>query len=262
MKIIKERYEQLENDLNNIIANRYSDYSSYEGQSKIHVDGANLKLWVSRVKKLIEDSYGKDSDFYIDFVKSGELGFYSSNYEVLIKYQKPVFDAAKADVEYIKNSDSNSSSTDALGKVENLCNKFHTFARQLQRRHAERQTIDIEDEYDLQDVFHALLKIHFDDVRAEEYTPSYAGSATRMDFLLKSEKIIIELKKTRRSLKTKEVGEQLIIDIAHYQSHPDCETLVCFVYDPEGKIANPAGVEHDLEKCTNNINVKVIVSPK
>ncbi|WP_411911464.1 PD-(D/E)XK nuclease domain-containing protein [Pectobacterium versatile] len=50
--------------------------------------------------------------------------------------------------------------------------------------------------------------------------------------------------------------------MAHYQTHPDCETLVCFVYDPEGKIANPAGVEHDLEKRTNNINIKVIISPK
>ncbi|MBZ4359524.1 hypothetical protein LAM19_25050, partial [Mycobacterium tuberculosis] len=77
-----------------------------------------------------------------------------------------------------------------------------------------RQTIEINDEYDVQDLFHALLKIHFEDVRPEEYTPSYAGSSTRVDFLLKNEKIIIELKKTRKNLKQKEVGEQLIVDIA------------------------------------------------
>lgn len=106
------------------------------------------------------------------------------------------------------------------------------------------------------------IKIHFEDVRPEEYTPSYAGSSTRVDFLLKNEKIIIELKKTRKNLKQKEVGEQLIVDIAHYQTHPDCETLVCFVYDPEGRIANPIGVENDLERCTNSISVKVIISPK
>ncbi|MGH4821778.1 hypothetical protein [Klebsiella pneumoniae] len=50
--------------------------------------------------------------------------------------------------------------------------------------------------------------------------------------------------------------------MAHYQTHPDCETLVCFVYDPEGRIANPIGVENDLERCTNSISVKVIISPK
>ena len=151
---------------------------------------------------------------------------------------------------------------DPVALVELICHQFHKVARQLQQRHDNRQTIEINDEYDVQDLFHALLKIHFEDVRPEEYTPSYAGSSTRVDFLLKNEKIIIELKKTRKNLKQKEVGEQLIVDIAHYQTHPDCETLVCFVYDPEGRIANPIGVESELERCTNSISVKVIISPK
>lgn len=161
----------------------------------------------------------------------------------------------------LENS-SSSSENEPLEIVERLCHRFHTFSRQLQSRYGNRQSIDISDEYDVQDIFHALLKIHFDDIRPEEYTPSYAGASTRVDFLLKKEKIIIELKKTRQNLKTKEVGEQLLIDIARYQSHPDCETLICFVYDPEGKIANPAGVEGDLEKASNIIKVKVIIAPK
>jgi DNA-binding sugar fermentation-stimulating protein len=60
---------------------------------------------------------------------------------------------------------------------------------------ANRNTIEIEDEYDVQDLFHALLKLYFDDIRPEEYTPSYGGSASRVDFLLKDEQIIIEIKK-------------------------------------------------------------------
>lgn len=262
MKTIKERFSELDAELGEIISKRHMKYSSLSKGNKEYVDNARLKSWVSRTKKAIEDSYGKESDFYMDFVKAGTMGFYSSNYEILKDHQKPVFDAAKTDLENIRNADSKNDIIVALEKIENLCNKFHTFVRQLQRRHAERQTIDINDEYDVQDVFHALLKLHFEDVRAEEYTPSYAGSSTRMDFLLKKEKIVIELKKTRTSLKSKEVGEQLIIDIAHYQAHPDCNVLVCFVYDPEGKIANPTGVENDLEHCTTTIDVKVIISPK
>lgn len=151
---------------------------------------------------------------------------------------------------------------DPMRIVENICYKFHSVARQLQSRHSDRSTIEIEDEYDVQDLLHALLKLHFDDVREEEYTPSYAGSSSRVDFLLKNENIIIEVKKTRKSLKAKEVGEQLIIDKAHYSVHPDCKSLICFVYDPDGRISNPVGLERDLEKNNNGLNVKVIITPK
>lgn len=118
------------------------------------------------------------------------------------------------------------------------------------------------DEYDVQDLLHAFLRLHFDDVRAEEWTPSYAGSASRMDFLLKKEKVVIEVKKTRKNLGAKEVGEQLMIDIERYTAHPDCETLICFVYDPEGRVANPVGIENDLNRDTDNLKVITIITPK
>jgi hypothetical protein len=106
------------------------------------------------------------------------------------------------------------------------------------------------------------LKIHFDDVRAEEWTPSYAGGSSRVDFLLKDEQIIVELKKTRASLKDRNIGEQLIIDAIRYRAHPDCKALICFVYDPEGKVGNPIGLEKDLESAVTDIKIRVIVAPK
>lgn len=104
-------------------------------------------------------------------------------------------------------------------------NRFNLVANQLKRRHGNRATIKISDEYDVQDLLHALLKLHFDDVRAEEYVPSYAGGASRIDFLLKDEKIAIEVKMTRDNLKDKEIGEELVTDITRYKEHPDCKTL-------------------------------------
>jgi len=98
----------------------------------------------------------------------------------------------------------------------------------------------MKDEYDVQDLMHALLKQHFNDVRAEEWTPSYAGKSSRMDFLLKNEKLVLETKKTRLGLDHKAVGDELAVDIVRYKSHPDCLILACFVYDPECRIGNPA----------------------
>jgi len=80
-----------------------------------------------------------------------------------------------------------------------------------------------------------------------------------MDFLLKSEQIVVEVKKTRKNLSDK----QLIIDIAKYAEHPNCKTLICFAYDPEGRIANPRGVEDDLmARNSESIQVLVFIRPK
>ncbi len=149
----------------------------------------------------------------------------------------------------------------SLVTIENLCRRFHLVARQLRSRHDSRDTINVEDEYDVQDLFHALLILEFDDIRPEEWTPSYAGSASRTDFLLKQERIVVEIKKTRKELGAKQVGEQLIIDIKRYKSHPDCKALICFVYDPEGRIANPRGIENDLNGEHEGVDVKVIIAP-
>ncbi len=151
----------------------------------------------------------------------------------------------------------NQPSAGPMVRVEQICSRFHLVARQLRARHNNRGTLQVKDEYDVQDLLHSLLVVDFDDIRAEEWTPSYAGKSARMDFLLKNEKLVIEVKKTRPGLNAKELGDQLIIDIRRYQAHPECQLLVCFVYDPEGRIANHRGIETDLNSHSND-DLKVI----
>lgn len=151
---------------------------------------------------------------------------------------------------------------DSISIILGVCKRFDVVARQLKKRHKNRSTLEIQDEYDAQDLLHSLLKIHFDDIRPEEWVPSYAGSTSRMDFLLKKEKMVVEVKKTRENLADKEIGEQLLIDIAKYKQHSDCKTLICFVYDPDRKIGNPRGLENDLDRLSNeDMNVITIVAP-
>ena len=146
-------------------------------------------------------------------------------------------------------------------RIERICDRFHLVVRQLRERHKNRSTLEVEDEYDVQDLLHCLLLLEFDDVRAEEWTPSYAGGSARMDFLLKQENIVIEVKKTRQGLGAREVGDQLLIDIGRYQEHPHCSELYCFVYDPEARIGNPRGLEKDLSKTINEMEVKILIRP-
>lgn len=152
------------------------------------------------------------------------------------------------------------SSIDADAELKTIFSRFHRVARQLRNRYDNRPTLDVKDEYDVQNLLHALLRLFFDDIRNEEWTPSYAGKSARMDFLLKNEKKVIEVKNTRKGLTDKELGDQLIIDVDRYKSHPDCDKLICFVYDPEGRIGNPEGLMTDLNKRHQGF-VEVIIEP-
>ena len=96
--------------------------------------------------------------------------------------------------------------------LQNIFRKFHVIVRALRRRYSSRPTLDVKDEYDVQDLLSSLLFLYFDDVRHEEWTPSYAGKSSRADFVLKREKTVVEVKMTRSGLSDKELGNQLIVD--------------------------------------------------
>ncbi len=145
--------------------------------------------------------------------------------------------------------------------LEETLGRFHKVVIQLGRRHNGRQSLKVKDEYDVQDLLHALLKALFDDVRAEEVVPSYAGAAARLDFLLKEEQIGVEVKMASAKLRDKEVGEQLLIDIGRYQAHQNCKNLICLVYDPHSHIKNAAGLQRDLSKKHGTMNVRVLIVP-
>jgi hypothetical protein len=133
--------------------------------------------------------------------------------------------------------------------------------KSLRNRNRDRPAFEINDEYDVQDLLYSLLFLYFEDIRREEWTPSYAGSSARMDVLLKKEKIVIECKKTRKGLGMTEIGDQLVIDMARYKNHADCKTLVCFIYDPDNIIPNPKGLQ-DLEgQSSTEFKILIDVRP-
>jgi hypothetical protein len=117
----------------------------------------------------------------------------------------------------------------------------------LTHRRKNAQPLTFENEYDVQDLLHAMLRPWIADIRPEEFTPSYAGSSTRMDFLLPAYGLVIETKIIRDRLHAKKVGDELIIDIEHYRKHPDCRRLWCVIYDPNHHVTNAEGMKHDLE---------------
>lgn len=153
------------------------------------------------------------------------------------------------------------SQPETMESLVRIFDHFDQVARLLKHRHNDRETLRIKDEYDVQDLLYPLLSMYFPDIRDEEPSPSHAGAGSRLDFLLKGEKTVIEVKKTREDLSNKKLGEQLLIDIARYREHPDCETLLFFIYDPTHELKNPRGLERDCEIDEPGFKVRVFVRP-
>lgn len=241
--------ESSEQDFNNKRYDAYEDYiKEYNRLSSLSVEHNII-----------------DTAIEISFVPPGKKSAYGGvgTTADIAKHREIINETKKLLLKLQTLAGASMKEIDVTNSLELLFSKFHIIARQLRNRHGRRNTLEINDEYDVQDLLHALLRLFVEDVRPEEWTPSYAGGSKRMDFLLKEHKTVIEVKRTRDSLTDKEVGEQLLIDIEVYKEHPDCKRLVCFVYDPEGRIGNPIGIETDLEKQSREgLDVKVYIYPK
>lgn len=137
---------------------------------------------------------------------------------------------------------------DAVEVVQELGERMLLVERELSHRHDSRPTLAVNDEYDSQDLFRSLLRIFFEDIRPEVVSPQYAGGSSRVDFLLPTYELAVELKFTRASLPDRKLGEELIIDRERYSTLPRVRHLICLVFDPKGVLRNPRGLEKDLAR--------------
>jgi hypothetical protein len=140
---------------------------------------------------------------------------------------------------------------EALDVLRRVATRFPEVVAQLAKRRADKRKmhadpLTIANEYDVQYLFQALLRLEFADVRPEEAVPSTAGGSARADTLLKEAGTIVEFKMTRAGYDAVSLRKELVDDFVLYSKHPDCQRLFVFVYDPGRNIANPRGVETDL----------------
>jgi hypothetical protein len=140
--------------------------------------------------------------------------------------------------------------------VRGLRNAMHP----LTHRRKGAQPLVFANEYDVQDLLHALLRPWVRDIRPEEFTPSLAGSSTRMDFLLPEHSLVLELKFVRDRNHAKRISEELLLDIEHYRKHPGCSKLWCVIFDPNHLITNPDGVKNDLGGSRRSKDGEVVVT--
>lgn len=169
------------------------------------------------------------------------------------------------ETEYDDESHQSKRTIDKIQVLENILEKFPRVVRQLKERRKEkdipRPTLEVKDEYDVQDLLCSLLKINFEIVKKEIGTEHHAGGTARMDLVLDDEEIIIEVKMVRKDHTLKKLADELIVDIERYLEKYSCKFLYFFIYDPTNILPNLQELVNDINRTKNDTIIKVIFVP-
>ena len=148
---------------------------------------------------------------------------------------------------------------EALELLEKVARRLPISFAVMRRIVQKRPGIEVVDEYDVQRILQAILVTLFEEVEAEDPTPKKAGVSSRLDFLLKRERIAIETKMVGKNLTVARLHDDLAKDILYFRAHQDADILI-FVYDPDRKIMNSAGFEAGLHSDSDEFPVRVVVA--
>lgn len=214
------------------------------------ISGEEYSIWISKCSQFLINNYPNNP------LTEKFLGIAGTAYGSHVNVFEKMIGILKSFESININTDNNFENMLYL-----VLKNFHRMATCIKNRHKNRDTLIVKDEYDVQDLLEGVLRLIVNDVRHEEYTPSYAGGNSRVDFFLPDYKMYIETKMTRDNLLDKKIGEELLIDIGRYKQI--CDTLVCFIYDPDNRLSNPFGLAKDLENMSiDNLKVKIFICPE
>lgn len=148
--------------------------------------------------------------------------------------------------------------------VRNMLNNFsNSIQKIIKNRRKGHTDFPINDEYDVQDILYVILKSVFPHLRDEDAIAKVGAKSTKIDLILRNERILIEAKMIKQS-DTNETHfiEELKVDFESYHQCDWLSKLFCFVYDPYKKTKDLSNF-HDLngtrEKNGHKFNVEVIV---
>lgn len=156
--------------------------------------------------------------------------------------------------------DATTSADVVLMQLGCVFNRLPGYLQVLRRAQSDAvPALRIANEGDLQVLVEAILRLLYEDVRAEDPMPQRSGASSRADFFIREAGLIVETKMTRRGLTDRKLGEELAIDFERYQSHPGLLGVLAVVFDPDQRLRTPAALEHDMTRPAGAPSTRVVV---
>lgn len=125
--------------------------------------------------------------------------------------------------------------------------EFDACTRYLSTRRSQGAVINIESEADVQDVLYLILRPWIVDLTYESPADKFANRYVIKDFASAAGRCVVDTKFIRDKAHGQAISKELYDDIENYRSHPRCDHLIFFLYDPNGLIPDQRALREAIE---------------
>ena len=125
--------------------------------------------------------------------------------------------------------------------------EFDACVRYLNTRRSAGAVINIQSEADVQDVLYLLLRPWIIDLAYESPADKSANRYVIKDFSSAAGRFVVDAKYIRNKEHGRSISTELHDDIEMYRTHPRCDDLVFFVYDPDALIPDQRALRQAIE---------------
>jgi hypothetical protein len=133
------------------------------------------------------------------------------------------------------------------GPVLLALREFDACVRYLNTRRSAGAIIKIESEADVQDVLYLLLRPWVVDLVYESPADKSGNRYAIKDFSSAAGRFVVDAKYIRDEDHGRLVSKELHDDIEMYRTHPRCDDLIFFVYDPNALIPDQRALREAIE---------------
>jgi DpnII restriction endonuclease len=125
--------------------------------------------------------------------------------------------------------------------------EFDACIRYLNTRRSAGAVINIESEADVQDVLYLLLRPWVVDLVYESPADKSGNRYAIKDFSSPAGRFVVDAKYIRDKEHGRLISKELHDDIEMYRTHPKCDDLIFFVYDPDAFIPDQRALREAIE---------------
>lgn len=137
--------------------------------------------------------------------------------------------------------------TPGIGPALLALDEFDACVRYLNTRRSAGAVINIQAEADVQDVLYLLLRPWIVDLIYESPADKSGNRYAIKDFSSATGRFVVDAKYIRDKEHERLISKELHDDIEMYRTHPRCDDLVFFVYDPDALIPDQRALREAIE---------------
>lgn len=146
-----------------------------------------------------------------------------------------------------QNDESANLSGQGVGQTLLALHEFDACVRYLNTRRSAGAVINIESEADVQDVLYLILRPWIIDLAYESPGDKSGNRFVIKDFSSAAARFVIDAKYIRDKEHGKSISKELHDDIEMYRTHPRCDDLIFFIYDPDGYIPDQRALREAIQ---------------